>query len=105
MQPLHVGFTSDKGANTIDVHWHKRKANLHHVSFPRNTPAYSRSHFSHRNALNVILQVWDSSIIETAEETFYNSEVDELISALDKNITVSNLILPYQSPTISVNVM
>ncbi|XP_047961951.1 endonuclease 2 [Salvia hispanica] len=60
-QPLHVGFTSDKGANTIDVHWHKRKANLHHV--------------------------WDSSIIETAEETFYNSEVDELISALDKNIT------------------
>ncbi|KAG6398925.1 hypothetical protein SASPL_140397 [Salvia splendens] len=60
-QPLHVGFTSDKGANTIDVHWYKRKANLHHV--------------------------WDSSIIETAEETFYNSEVDELISALDKNIS------------------
>lgn len=61
--------------------------------------------FSYRNALNVILQVWDSSIIETAEETFYNSEVDELISALDKNITVSNLILPYQSPTISFNDM
>ncbi|KAG6396628.1 hypothetical protein SASPL_142783 [Salvia splendens] len=34
-----------------------------------------------------IHQVWDSSIIETAEETFYNSEVDELISALDKNIS------------------
>ncbi|KAL1568426.1 Endonuclease 2 [Salvia divinorum] len=60
-QPLHVGFTSDKGANTIDVHWYKRKTNLHHV--------------------------WDNSIIETAEETFYNTEVDELISALDKNIT------------------
>ncbi|XP_012845947.1 PREDICTED: endonuclease 2-like [Erythranthe guttata] len=32
-QPLHVGFTSDRGANTIDVHWYRRKEVLHHVSF------------------------------------------------------------------------
>jgi hypothetical protein len=27
-----VGFTSDKGGNTIDVHWYTRKTVLHHVS-------------------------------------------------------------------------
>lgn len=31
-QPLHVGFTSDAGGNTILVHWYRRKYNLHHVS-------------------------------------------------------------------------
>jgi hypothetical protein len=28
-----VGFSSDKGGNTIDVHWYRRKTELHHVSF------------------------------------------------------------------------
>ncbi|KAH9746803.1 Endonuclease 2 [Citrus sinensis] len=43
-QPLHVGFTSDRGGNTIDVHWYTRKQVLHHV--------------------------WDNNIIETAEERY-----------------------------------
>ncbi|GAA0162626.1 hypothetical protein LIER_18671 [Lithospermum erythrorhizon] len=60
-QPLHVGFASDKGGNTIDVHWYTRKTELHHV--------------------------WDTPIIETAAERFYNSNVDGLITALQKNIT------------------
>ncbi|XP_059655502.1 endonuclease 2 [Cornus florida] len=60
-QPLHVGFTSDRGANTIDVHWYTRKTVLHHV--------------------------WDDSIIETAEERFYQSNVDGLIDAIQTNIT------------------
>ncbi|WCJ24502.1 endonuclease 2 [Euphorbia peplus] len=60
-QPLHVGFTSDKGGNTIDVHWYTRKQVLHHV--------------------------WDNSIIETDEERFYNSNVDALINAIQTNIT------------------
>ncbi|PIN22062.1 nuclease S1 [Handroanthus impetiginosus] len=60
-QPLHVGFTSDRGANTIDVRWYRRKEVLHHV--------------------------WDNNIIETAEQRFYDSNVDELIDALQKNIT------------------
>lgn len=60
-QPLHVGFTSDKGGNTIDVHWYTVKTVLHHV--------------------------WDVNIIETAEERFYDSDVNELIEALQKNIT------------------
>ncbi|KAL6543776.1 Endonuclease 2 [Orobanche gracilis] len=34
-----------------------------------------------------IHQVWDSNIIETAEERFYESDVDELTDALQKNIT------------------
>jgi hypothetical protein len=32
-QPMHVGFTSDEGGNTIDLRWYKHKSNLHHVSF------------------------------------------------------------------------
>lgn len=60
-QPLHVGFTSDRGANTINVHWYTRKAVLHHV--------------------------WDNNIIETAEERFYDTNVDGLIKAIQKNIT------------------
>ncbi|KZV40289.1 endonuclease 2 [Dorcoceras hygrometricum] len=60
-QPLHVGFTSDRGGNTIDVHWYTRKAVLHHI--------------------------WDDNIIETAEERFYDSSVDELVDTLQKNIT------------------
>ncbi|KAH6769555.1 endonuclease 2 [Perilla frutescens var. hirtella] len=60
-QPLHVGFTSDKGGNTIDVDWYTTKTVLHHV--------------------------WDVSIIETAEERFYDSNVDELINKLQTNIT------------------
>ncbi|XP_004497080.1 endonuclease 2 [Cicer arietinum] len=60
-QPLHVGFTSDKGANLINVHWYTRKQNLHHV--------------------------WDQSIIETAEERFYESNRDNFVSAIQENIT------------------
>ncbi|XP_021298857.1 endonuclease 2 [Herrania umbratica] len=61
-QPLHVGFASDEGGNTIDVHWYTRKEVLHHV--------------------------WDSNIIETAEERFYDSNVDAMIDAIQQNITI-----------------
>ncbi|XP_022968126.1 endonuclease 2 [Cucurbita maxima] len=60
-QPLHVGFAEDKGGNTIEVHWYTRKQNLHHI--------------------------WDSNIIETAEEKFYDSSVNGLIDAIQMNIT------------------
>ncbi|MFQ6622879.1 hypothetical protein Gotur_001932 [Gossypium turneri] len=60
-QPLHVGFASDKGGNTIDVHWYKTKQVLHHV--------------------------WDTNIIETAEERFYNSNADGMVDAIQQNIT------------------
>lgn len=48
-QPLHVGFTSDAGGNTILVRWYRRKANLHHVRLhpftelapPRQSPLFS----------------------------------------------------------------
>ncbi|XP_059453722.1 endonuclease 2 [Corylus avellana] len=62
-QPLHAGFASDKGGNTIGVHWYTRKQNLHHV--------------------------WDDNIIETAQERFYNSNVDDMIGAIQKNITTA----------------
>ncbi|KAE8648791.1 endonuclease 2 [Cucumis sativus] len=59
-QPLHVGFTGDRGGNTIDVHWYTRKQNLHHI--------------------------WDSNIIETAEGKFYDFSVDGLVDAIQTNI-------------------
>lgn len=60
-QPLHVGFTTDRGANEIEVRWYTRKQNLHHV--------------------------WDSNIIETAEERYYSSDTDGLVDAIQQNIT------------------
>lgn len=60
-QPLHVGYTGDEGGNTIIVHWYRRKANLHHV--------------------------WDSGIIDTAKERFYNSDLQGLVDDLSHNVT------------------
>ncbi|XP_020593788.1 endonuclease 2 isoform X2 [Phalaenopsis equestris] len=60
-QPLHVGHTSDEGGNTIDVHWYTQSTVLHHV--------------------------WDSSIVETAEDDFYSSDVVDYIEDLRQNIT------------------
>lgn len=60
-QPLHVGFIGDEGGNTVTVRWYRRKSNLHHV--------------------------WDSDIIETAVKTFYDSNLTQMIQALENNIT------------------
>ena len=30
-QPLHIGRKEDKGGNTIQVQWHKKGTNLHHI--------------------------------------------------------------------------
>ncbi|CAH2038295.1 unnamed protein product [Thlaspi arvense] len=60
-QPMHVGFTSDEGGNTIDLRWYKHKSNLHHV--------------------------WDREIILTALKEYYDKDVDLLQEDLEKNIT------------------
>ncbi|KAF5751918.1 Endonuclease 2 2 isoform 1 [Tripterygium wilfordii] len=60
-QPLHCGYAADRGGNDIEIHWYTRKQNLHHV--------------------------WDVNIIETAEERFYDSNVDEFADSIQKNIT------------------
>ncbi|PWA79333.1 endonuclease 4 [Artemisia annua] len=62
-QPLHVSFTTDEGGNTITVRWYKRKTNLHHV--------------------------WDSDIIESAMKTFYDKDLNVMISAIEKNMTTT----------------
>ncbi|KAI4999188.1 hypothetical protein ZWY2020_059941 [Hordeum vulgare] len=59
-QPLHVGFASDKGGNTIDVHWYMRKTELHHV--------------------------WDVNIIQTAEKDYYGEDAGKFVDALNKSI-------------------
>lgn len=86
MQPLHVGFTSDKGGNTIDVHWYNTKAVLHHVS--QFNSSIKIILFSEESMFDPYPQVWDDNIIETEEERFFDSNVDELINTLQTNITV-----------------
>uniref|UniRef100_A0A1D1YNH6 Aspergillus nuclease S1 n=1 Tax=Anthurium amnicola TaxID=1678845 RepID=A0A1D1YNH6_9ARAE len=60
-QPMHVGFTSDKGGNTIDLHWFKHKSNLHHV--------------------------WDREIILTALADFYGRSMDAFQEDIERNFT------------------
>lgn len=60
-QPLHVGFTTDEGGNTIKLHWYGQQSNLHHV--------------------------WDSLIIETAMKDYYDNDLEEMIAAIQKNVT------------------
>uniref|UniRef100_A0A0D6R1R3 Aspergillus nuclease S1 n=1 Tax=Araucaria cunninghamii TaxID=56994 RepID=A0A0D6R1R3_ARACU len=60
-QPLHVGFTSDEGGNTIQLHWYRQKSNLHHV--------------------------WDVLIIETAMKDFYDNSLEAMIEDIQRNIT------------------
>lgn len=60
-QPLHVGFTSDLGGNTIKVHWYKHVLNLHHI--------------------------WDDEIIATIGNRYYGSSIHAFVDDLSKNIT------------------
>ncbi|KAF3325617.1 endonuclease 1 [Carex littledalei] len=60
-QPMHVGFTSDEGGNTIQLHWYRHKSNLHHV--------------------------WDREIILTALKDYYNNDVDTFQKDLVNNYT------------------
>eukprot|EP00246_Nothoceros_aenigmaticus_P004231 TRINITY_DN1567_c0_g1_i1.p1 TRINITY_DN1567_c0_g1~~TRINITY_DN1567_c0_g1_i1.p1 ORF type:complete len:300 (+),score=38.33 TRINITY_DN1567_c0_g1_i1:356-1255(+) len=60
-QPLHVGFTSDMGGNTISVHWYTRKYNLHHI--------------------------WDTEIINSIKAQYYDSDILKMAYALHQNIT------------------
>jgi hypothetical protein len=66
-QPLHCGHADDLGGNTIIVHWYTRKGNLHHV--------------------------WDVSVIETAMKDFYDNDQGTMIDAIQRNITVRNLLI------------
>ncbi|KAG2323689.1 hypothetical protein Bca52824_006417 [Brassica carinata] len=59
-QPLHTGFSGDRGGNTIIVHWYNSKTNLHHV--------------------------WDDMIIESALKTYYNSSLSVMIQSLQAKL-------------------
>ncbi|CAL5409765.1 unnamed protein product [Camellia sinensis] len=60
-QPLHVGFTSDEGGNTIQLRWFRHKSNLHHV--------------------------WDREIILTAATDYYGKDMDLLEQDIEGNFT------------------
>lgn len=60
-QPLHLGFASDEGGNTIELRWFRRKSNLHHV--------------------------WDRDIILTALADYYDKDSALLLQELQRNLT------------------
>ncbi|KAG0451174.1 hypothetical protein HPP92_026560 [Vanilla planifolia] len=60
-QPMHVGFSDDKGGNSIQVRWFRHKSNLHHV--------------------------WDREIILTALADYYDKNLDLFLGDLQKNLT------------------
>ncbi|XP_022140160.1 endonuclease 1 [Momordica charantia] len=60
-QPMHVGFTSDEGGNTINLRWYRHKSNLHHV--------------------------WDREIILTALADYYDKDSGLLLQDIQRNLT------------------
>ncbi|XP_062087327.1 endonuclease 1 [Humulus lupulus] len=60
-QPMHVGFTTDEGGNTINLRWFRHKSNLHHV--------------------------WDREIILTALKDYYEKNTDLLLQDIKGNYT------------------
>nr|GMC78796.1 endonuclease 1 [Ipomoea batatas] len=60
-QPMHVGFTTDEGGNTIELRWFRHKSNLHHV--------------------------WDREIILTAAKDYYGNDVNLLQEDIKRNFT------------------
>lgn len=60
-QPMHVGFTSDEGGNTIELRWYGHKSNLHHV--------------------------WDREIILTAAKDYYGKDMSLLEEDIVGNFT------------------
>ncbi|KAM6585032.1 hypothetical protein CsatB_012034 [Cannabis sativa] len=60
-QPMHVGFTTDEGGNTINLRWFKHKSNLHHV--------------------------WDREIVLTALKDYYENDMDLLLQDIKGNYT------------------
>ncbi|KAE8664511.1 Endonuclease 1 [Hibiscus syriacus] len=61
VSPMHVGFTSDEGGNTIALRWFRHKSNLDHV--------------------------WDREIILTALKDYYENNLDTLQEDLVGNFT------------------
>ncbi|KAL8549585.1 hypothetical protein ACS0TY_008430 [Phlomoides rotata] len=60
-QPLNIGFTSDKGGKYINVYWFTVKETLY--------------------------DVWNGDIVATAEQNIYHFSMDEVVDALQENIT------------------
>ncbi|KAL9248731.1 Endonuclease 2-like protein [Drosera capensis] len=71
-QPLHCGHAVDLGGNKIHLYYYNTYTNLHHV--------------------------WDTSMIYSEEDDFYNQSVDGLVSAINQNMTGvwSNLVQSWQ---------
>ncbi|XP_078168980.1 endonuclease 4-like [Carex rostrata] len=64
-QPLHVGFTTDLGGNSITVYWYNVKTNLH--------------------------SVWDTKIIQSSESNYFSNNVNIMSDSIKANITSTQI--------------
>ncbi|KAJ1694322.1 hypothetical protein LUZ63_011020 [Rhynchospora breviuscula] len=64
-QPLHVGFTTDAGGNSITVYWYNVKTNLH--------------------------SVWDTKIIQTSMSNYFGNSMDTMANSITANITSTQI--------------
>ncbi|KAJ4773573.1 endonuclease 4 [Rhynchospora pubera] len=64
-QPLHVGFTTDAGGNSITVYWYNVKTNLH--------------------------SVWDTKIIQTSMSNYFGNSMDTMANSIKANITSTQI--------------
>ncbi|KAH0863778.1 hypothetical protein HID58_080989 [Brassica napus] len=86
-QPMHVGFTSDEGGNTIDLRWYRHKSNLHHVRLLFSSYKFEELDYEKRLPNKENVKVWDREIILTALKEYYDKDLDLLQEDLEKNIT------------------
>ena len=73
-QPLHVGRAEDKGGNTIQVQWHGKGTNLHHVWDEDMINKWDMSYTELANNAKVlnktqIKQIQSGTVIDWIEET------------------------------------
>lgn len=106
-QPLHVGFTSDAGGNSITVYWYTVKTNLHSVSenilflfIKKITKAMIKGQksiyfcTSKTNTVYIfLLKVWDTKIIKSAMTNYYGNDHNTMADSINANITVCELVI------------
>ncbi len=73
-QPLHVGHAEDRGGNDIQVQWHKRGTNLHHVWDEDMINKWDMSYTEFSNNLDnfdkkEIKQIQSGTVIDWINET------------------------------------
>jgi hypothetical protein len=81
-QPLHVGFTTDRGGNTIKVEWYSHSHNLHYVW---DTGIITHRLLDFNNSINLYTQYLINNITIKDNNTNYDDWATESIKLACNN--------------------